>query len=194
VTVNADSYLTVVDVDSEGGVNLLFPNDYQQPSFYPDGLVQAGTMTLIPDSIHQGNKAGFYWDYSPPKGTDTVRVFSSTDLETARMIRQRIKGLQATATKTSGKIGTRSVTSVIESIREYLSRAATRGIVAVYDPTSHIPGPADAGQPGSPTSSPTSGPAPSIPESISAPDAVMANPTGPAPDWAATSVTIHISE
>jgi len=194
VKVNANSYLTVVDVDAEGGVNLLFPNDYQESSFYPDGLVQAGATILIPDSIRQGNKAGFYWDYSPPKGTDTVRVFGSTDLETAQMIRQRVKGLQATATKTSGKIGTRSVTAVIESIREYLSRAATRGIVAVYDPTSHIPGPADAGQPSSPTSLPTSAPAPSIPESISSPDALMANPTGPAPDWAATSVTIHISE
>jgi uncharacterized protein DUF4384 len=112
VKVNADSYLTVVDVDSEGGVNLLFPNDYQESSFYPNGLVQAGATVLIPDSIRQGNKAGFYWDYSPPKGTDTVRVFSSTDLETAQMIRQRIKGLQATATKTSGKIGTRSVTAL----------------------------------------------------------------------------------
>jgi hypothetical protein len=194
VKVNADSYLTVVDVDSEGGVNLLFPNNYQKSSFYPDGLVQAGVTILIPDSVRQGNKAGFYWDYSPPKGTDTVRVFSSTDLETAQMIRQRVKGLQATGTQTSGEIGTRSVTAVIESIREYLSRAATRGIVAVYDPTSHIPGPVDTGQPDSSTSSPTPEPASSIPGSVPAPDAAMANPTGPAPDWAATSVTIHISE
>jgi Caspase domain/Domain of unknown function (DUF4384) len=186
VKVNADSYLTIVDVDSEGGVNLLFPNNYQKSSFYPDGLVQAGVPVLIPDSIRQGNKAGFYWDYSPPKGTDTVRVFSSTDLETAQMIRQQVKS--------SGKIGTRSITAVLESIREYLSRAATRGIITVYDPTSHIPGPVDAGQPGSPTNLPTSEPAPSIPESISTPDATMVDPTEPPPDWAATSVTIHISE
>lgn len=192
VKVNADSYLTVVDVDSEGGVNLLFPNDYQESSFYPNGLVQAGATVLIPDSIRQGNKAGFYWDYSPPKGTDTVRVFSSTDLETAQMIRQRVKGLQATATKTSGKIGTRSVTAVIESIREYLSRAATRGIVAVYDPTSHIPGPGDASQPGSPTSVPTPEPASSIPDPAPAPDPVPTTSAGPAPDWAATSITIHV--
>jgi hypothetical protein len=198
VKVNADSYLTVVDVDSEGDVNLLFPNDYQESSFYPNGLVQAGATVLIPDSIRQGNKAGFYWDYSPPKGTDTVRVFSSTDLETAQMIRQRVKGLKATATKTSGKIGTRSVTAVIESIREYLSRTATRGIVAVYDPTSHIPGPVDAGQPDSPTSVPTPEPASSIPDPAPAPnpgpapDPVPATSAGPAPDWAATSITIHV--
>lgn len=192
VKVNADSYLTVVDVDSEGGVNLLFPNDYQESSFYPNGLVQAGATVLIPDSIRQGNKAGFYWDYGPPKGTDTVRVFSSTDLETAQMIRQRVKGLQATATKTSGKIGTRSVTAVIESIRDYLSRPAMRGIVAVYDPTSHIPGPVDAGPPGSPTSVPMPEPASSIPNPAPAPDHVPATPTRPAPDWAATSITIHV--
>jgi hypothetical protein len=197
VRVNADSYLTIVDVDSEGGVNLLFPNDAQASSFYPDGLVKAGATTLIPDSIRQGNKAGFYWDYTPPKGTDTVRVFSSTDLETAQMFRQRVKELQATATRTPGKIGTRSIgthsiTTVIKSIREYLSRAATRGLVAVYDPTSHIPGPVDVGQPNSPASVPTPEPASSLPESISAPDALMANPTGPAPDWAGTSVTILV--
>jgi hypothetical protein len=160
--------------------------------FYPEGHVRAGEIVLIPDSLRSGNRAGFYWDYSPPKGTDTVRVFSSTDLETAQMIRQRVKGLHATATKTSGKIGTRSVTAVIESIREYLSRAATRGIVAVYDPTSHIPGPADAGQPSSPTSLPTSAPAPSIPDPMPTPDPVPATSAGPAPDWAATSITIHV--
>lgn len=190
--VNADSYLTVVDVDSEGGVNLLFPNAYAKPGFYPEGRVRAGVKILIPDSLHNGNRAGFYWDYSPPKGTDTVRVFSSTDLETAQMIRQRVKGLQTTATETSGKIGTRSATAAIESIREYLSRAATRGIVAVYDPTSHIPGPVDAAHPGSPTSVPTPESASSIPVPAPAPEPTLVTPTGPAPDWAATSITIHV--
>src|SRR5205807_1322243 len=36
VSVSADSYLTIVDVDSEGGVNLLFPNTHQQRSFVSD--------------------------------------------------------------------------------------------------------------------------------------------------------------
>lgn len=192
VNVNADAYLTVVDVDSEGGVNLLFPNAYAKPGFYPEGRVRSGEKMLIPDSLHKGNRAGFYWDYSPPKGTDTVRVFSSTDLETAQMIRQRVKGIQTTATETSGKVGTRSVTTVIESIREYLSRAATRGIVAVYDPTSPVPGQVDASQPGSPTSAPRPEPASSIPDPAPTPDPVPATSAGPAPDWAATSITIHV--
>ncbi len=194
VNVNADAYLTIVDVDSEGGVNLLFPNDYTKAGFFPEGHVGAGETVLIPDSLKNGNRAGFYWDYTPPNGIDTVRVFSSTDLETAQMIRQRVKGLQSNATTTRGKIGSRSVTAVIESIREYLSRAATRGIVAVYDPTPHIPGPVNAGQPGSPPGFPTSEPAPSIPDPAPATDPVPTISTGAAPDWAATSVTIHISE
>jgi DSBA-like thioredoxin domain len=167
------------------------------PGFIAGSELQPGALDLngLKELVARArNGKWFYWNYGPPKGTDTARVFSSTDLETAQVIRQRVKGLQATATKTSGKIGTRSVTAAIESIREYLSQAAARGIVAVYDSTSHVPGPVDTGQPGSPTSSPTSVPAPSIPESISTPDALLANSTGPASDWAATSVTIHISE
>src|SRR5262249_7192757 len=49
VRVNIDSYMTIVDVDSEGKVNLLFPNNYQQRGFYPDGRVKAGEAVLIPD-------------------------------------------------------------------------------------------------------------------------------------------------
>lgn len=192
VNVSADAYMTVVDVDAEGGVNLLFPNDYAKTGFYPEGHVRAGEIVLIPDSLHNGNRAGFYWDYSPPKGTDTIRVFSSTDRETAQMIRQRVKDLQAATTKPQGKISTRAVAANIGSIREDLARSATRGIVAVYDPTSHIPGQVDASQPGSPTSLPTPGLAPAIPNPASAPDPTLVTPTGPAPDWAATSITIHV--
>jgi hypothetical protein len=194
VRVNADAYISIVDVDSEGGVNLLFPNDYAKASFYPDGFVKAGEPVLIPDSLNNSNRAGFYWDYSPPKGTDTVRVFSSTDLETAQMIRQRVKNLQASAAKSSGKISTRAIAADLGSLRGDLARRATRGIVAVYDPTSHIPGPVDAGQPSSSTIVATSELPPAIPEPLSSTDAVPANSTGPVPDWAATSVTILVSE
>jgi hypothetical protein len=194
VKVNADAYISIVDVDSEGGVNLLFPNDYAKASFYPDGFVKAGEPVLIPDSLNNSNRAGFYWDYSPPKGTDTVRVFSSTDLETAQMIRQKVKGLQTGGTKSSGKIDTRSVVADIGSLRSDLAQRATRGIVAVYDPTSHIPGPVDTGQSSASAGLPTPEPAPSIPETLSAPDAAPVNSTGPAPDWAATSLTIVVSE
>src|SRR5581483_5842865 len=39
VTVSTDAYVTIVDVDSEGHTNLLFPNNYQRPDFWPDGRV-----------------------------------------------------------------------------------------------------------------------------------------------------------
>ncbi|MGC3974874.1 MAG: caspase family protein [Nitrospira sp.] len=76
IQATADSYLTIVDVDSEGHLNLLFPTLHQQPSFYPEGRVRAGDVVTIPDSLQSGNHAGFHWDYAPPAGIDTVRVFA----------------------------------------------------------------------------------------------------------------------
>lgn len=191
VSVSADSYVTIVDVDSEGGVNLLFPNNYQQPSFVTDGFVRAGEAVLIPDSLKPGNRAGFYWDYTPPKGTDTIRVFTSTDFQTAQMLRQRVQTLQTAAGHTSGGVKTRGVAAGIGSIRQDLATIATRGIMAVYDPTSHVPGTAIADQP---DSSPSVMPAPADPVALTPPmpasEPVL--PTAPAADWAATSVTILV--
>ena len=190
VSVSADSYLTIVDVDSEGGVNLLFPNNYQERSFVADGLVHAGETILIPDSLKSGNRAGFYWDYTPPKGTDTVRVFTSTDVQTAQMLRQRVQTLQTTTSQTSGGVKTRGVAAGIGTIRQDLAKIATRGIVTVYDPTSHVPGSpiVDQPEPSSVTSAPTAPAAVTPPAPASEP----AVPTSPAADWAATSVTILV--
>lgn len=128
IEVNANSYVTIVDVDSEGNMNVLFPNDYQRGDFYANGAVRAGSPVLIPDSLQTGNRAGFYWDYSPPRGIDTVRVFASTDLETARTIRQRIKTLQsATPPKTRG------IEDDFGPLRDDLGKLATRGIKVVAD-------------------------------------------------------------
>lgn len=196
ITVSADSYLTVVDVDAEGGVNLLFPNDYSKSTFYPEGHVRAGETVLIPDSLQNGNKAGFYWDYAPPKGTDTVRVFSSTDLDTAQLLRQRIRNIQAAAAvKRSPTVGTRAVSAEIGGIRDSLTTRAVRGIIPVYDPTPHVPGQAAA--------EPQLAPVPTVPAvahpelPVPADAAVMSNPepavsAGPPPDWAATSITIKV--
>ncbi|SLM49176.1 exported protein of unknown function [Nitrospira japonica] len=196
IRVSADSYLTVVDVDADGGVNLLFPNDYTKAGFYTDGYVRAGDTVLIPDSLQNGNRAGFYWDYAPPKGTDTVRVFSSTDLDTAHLLRQRIKNLQtAVPGKNGPAVGTRGVSAEIGGIRESLTTRATRGIVPVYDPTPHIPGQA--------TSEPRPDPPMALPalantEALVAIDAPVAPdpspmaPSGPPPDWAATSIMIKV--
>ena len=191
VSVSADSYVTIVDVDSEGGVNLLFPNNYQQPSFVTDGFVRAGEAVLIPDSLKPGNRAGFYWDYTPPKGTDTIRVFTSTDVQTAQMLRQRVQTLQTAAGRTSGGVKTRGVAAGIGSIRQDLATIATRGIVTVYDPSSHVPGTAIADQTEPPSSVM---PAPADPVALTPPmpssEPVM--PAAPAADWAATSVTILV--
>jgi hypothetical protein len=84
------SYVTIVDVDSEGGVFQLFPTPQQRPGFLPDGLVPANQLVRIPDSLAPGNAAGFYWDYAPPVGMDTIRVFATANLDTARRIRSFI--------------------------------------------------------------------------------------------------------
>ncbi len=132
IKVNSDAYLTIVDVDSEGQVNLLFPNSFQQSGFYRDGAVRAGDRVLIPDSLQSGNQAGFYWDYSPPHGMDTVRVFAASDLATAVMIRQRILAMRGSAAQ-PGLSGTRSVSEGVAALRDDFVHLATRGISVVAD-------------------------------------------------------------
>jgi hypothetical protein len=117
ITVNADAYLTIVDVDSAGNANLLFPNVSQRPDFLPDGHVAANMPLLIPDSLESGARAGFFWDYGPPAGLDTLRIFASTDLATARLIRDRIGAARAD----------------MSALRQDLTGLATRGIVTVSD-------------------------------------------------------------
>ena len=161
VSVNADAFITIVDVDSEGGVNLLFPNDYQQRSFYGDGGVRAADRVLIPDSLQPGNRAGFYWDYSPPRGIDTLRIFASTDLATANIIRQRVLAMRRPAAPVPG-MATRAITQDVGRLRDDLLRLATRGIAV---------------RPG---------------ESVQ-PDSSI-NASGAFPDWAATSISVQVSD
>lgn len=119
IIVSADAYLTIVDVGPDGAVTLLFPNDYQSRDFWPEGHVRGNVPIVIPDSLAPGNRAGFYWDYSPPRGLDTVRIFASTDPGTANMIRQRIRGMQRDG---------------LAALRTDLQQAATRGIAVVTEP------------------------------------------------------------
>jgi len=137
IGVNVDAFITIVDVDSEGNMNVLFPNDYQQQDFYPGGAVRAGERVLIPDSLQTGNRAGFHWDYSPPRGTDTVRVFASTDLATAETIRRRIHSLQQQANQSRGNEQTRGIEEDLGTLRGELAGLATRGITTVADPAAH---------------------------------------------------------
>lgn len=208
IRVNADAYVTIVDVDSEGGVNLLFPNHYQQRSFYGDGFIRTGEPVLIPDSLKPGNKAGFYWDYSPPKGTDTIRVFTSTDLQTAQMIRDRIKALQTSGEQAGATVKTRSVANTVQSLRRSLAAVASRGIVVVADTTNPVPGeisapPVALTPPALTDSAPAvaapeqpaalTAPAPATP-AASVPVAPVVASSAPAADWTAASITILISD
>jgi hypothetical protein len=131
IRADRDAYLTIVDVDTQGGVNLLFPNDYQHRDFLPDGFVRANAVTRIPDSLAEDNRAGFHWDYTPPPGKDTLRVFASADLATARTIR-----------RLAGQAGSRH-----EAIGELRSTLASKGVrgVGVVAATGEPDGGTEAG-------------------------------------------------
>lgn len=192
ILANADSYVTIVDVDSEGGLNMLFPNSYQPSSFFPEGRLPGGTTVLIPDSLEAGNRAGFYWDYSPPKGTDTLRVFSSTDLQTAQMIRDRIRALQSSSSQTRGKVSTRTVSSEVGKLRTALATVAARGIITVYDPQSHVP---TQQTPTVPTPAELqTGLIQADPYQAHASSAAVTAQDATPADWTATSVTVLVSD
>lgn len=115
-----DVYVTVASVDTEGRIVLLFPNSYQKPDYLPDGFVPANITIRIPDSLASGNAAGFHWDYSPPVGTDTIRVFAATDLNTANTMRRFISDAD-------GDINS------LRSLSRMLASTAVRGIRIVKD-------------------------------------------------------------
>ena len=165
ITLSTDSYVTVVDVDSGGNTNLLFPNTYQRADFWPDGHVSGSRSLLVPDSLAEGSHAGFFWDYGPPAGLDTIRVFASTDLRTAQLIRERVRALDASTARsgaTSAATARASRSVGFEQLRRDLAGVATRGIILQRDTGPETP----------------SG---------------SAAPAGP-PDWAATSIVVDIAE
>ncbi len=199
IQTTADSYLTIVDVDSEGHLNLLFPNEHQQSSFYPEGRVRAGEVVTIPDSLQNGNHAGFHWDYAPPAGTDTIRVFASTDLETAQAIRQRVHGIPAPAAQTTAMVTTRSaVAASVTNLRHDLAKIATRGLSSIYDPTpAALTAPVSSQPvPETPVPAPPNVPPQPTPGNApptAAPPAIQATTVTTAPDWTAATLTIEVA-
>jgi hypothetical protein len=132
---SVDCYLSIVDVDSQGGVNLLFPTEHQRAGFYPQGMVRGGETVLLPDGLQTGNRGGFHWDYGPPPGIDTIRVFASTDLATAEMIRRSVREPQPPAQGTPGSfLAARSTVSrgALVKLREDLM-SPSRGLIVVPD-------------------------------------------------------------
>ena len=138
VQTSRDSYVTVVDVDTEGGINILFPNAAMKKGFHPDGLIPGGRPIRLPDSVETPNRAGFFWDYQPPAGLDTLRVFAMTDLETARKLRVFIERMKSgPATRGQDAVQTRGAAkpsaTFHELARVLVRSVTTRGVAVVAD-------------------------------------------------------------
>lgn len=84
-----DCFLTLLNVDGTGNLTLLFPNGLSEArGFLADGAIRAGVPVKIPDSLSPSNRAGFYLDFSPPAGVDTVRGFCHTYRDDAERVRE----------------------------------------------------------------------------------------------------------
>jgi hypothetical protein len=163
IQTNEDCYLTVADVDAEGGVNLLFPNEPQRPDFLQEGLIRAGSAVFIPDSLKSPNRAGFYFDYGPPTGADTVRAFCATQQGDAATIRKGVQQVSAASRSTPETAGASA--AALLNLRKELTSLANRGLTGIR--------PSDKSSGGSQPPSPSSAPTP--------------------PDWAASSITLEIT-
>ena len=131
VQTDTDCYITIVDVDAEGNVNMLFPNPYQNQNFYRDGLVRGGQTILLPDSLRSGNRAGFHWDYSNPPGVDTIRVFASNDRQLTEKIRRAVRPRGNGISGASQIVG--QPINQLVSLRQELLNSVTRGLITVPD-------------------------------------------------------------
>ena len=131
VTTDTDCYITIVDVDAEGNVNVLFPNPYQNQRFYADGFVRAGRSILLPDSLNAGNRAGFHWDYANPPGVDTIRVFASTDPQLTARIRESVTSAGQSEFNQGVIVG--KPMAQLVSLRSELIGGMTRGLITVPD-------------------------------------------------------------
>lgn len=184
---SAACYLSVVDVDSEGRIYLLFPNALSEAKGYlPDGRLEAGEPVLIPDSLESGNQAGFHIDYSPPVGTDTVRAFCAVDRSVAVAMRDAIGALESDASPASRGVRD-EVRRSLDELRTLLARTSARGLKLVPDVPEQV---AQVEQPEpEPTPVPEPEPAPT-PE----PEPAPAKPPAPPPDWVAASLSLEVAE
>ena len=130
----ADCYVTVVYVDSQGGVGLLFPAWTFHPdeekwqllgqSYLPDGRLTKDEETLLPDANSKPNQAGFAWSYRYA-GVQTVRVFATRTLANAERIRTAVKELHASQAMQRATPAT--ARDALLKLRAALLQVATRG-------------------------------------------------------------------
>jgi hypothetical protein len=120
---NRHVYLTIIDIDAAGRVTQLFPTPAQEPAFLPEGRVPVDRWTRIPDSLDSGNAAGFHWDFGPPAGLDTLRVFATTDLATTHWLRTLIRSASNTG----------DAAASLPALRSGLNQRAIRGLQVVAD-------------------------------------------------------------
>ncbi len=130
ISTDTDAYITIMDVDAEGNVNVLFPNPYQNRQFHGDGFIKANRSVMIPDSLRSGNRAGFHFDYANPPGVDTIRVFASTDRRLAERIRRSV---QPSRPGRSNTVKTARPVTQLASLRQELVGSLTRGLITVPD-------------------------------------------------------------
>jgi hypothetical protein len=179
IQTNCDCYITIVDVDAEGNINLLFPNDAQGPKFYPKGKVRSGEAVLIPDSLIENNTAGFHFDYVTPVGINTIRVFATTDLETAEMIRRSAHPAQTPEPKLEmEEHGSHTIAVATGRLEELKSGLRTRAVKAMETISQE---------------NPSSGQNEGVPAgSFRQEDSSVGTVSFQGSDWTATSVTVIV--
>ena len=94
VWINKPSFLTILDVDSEGAIRVLFPSPFQESSYYSKGFIPSKTKVTLPDSLDSSNRAGFVWDIGEPRGRETLYIFASSDELVAKKVRQLTQKVQ----------------------------------------------------------------------------------------------------
>ena len=110
------------------------PHSYAKEGFHPDGFIHGGETVRIPDSLEKGNRAGFFWDFQPPAGVDVIQVFASTDLETAKTIREWIRRIPGIATRGAKGTSTEAANKNFIQLQDELTRrVTTRGVRVVAD-------------------------------------------------------------
>lgn len=179
IQTNCDCYITIVDVDAEGDINLLFPNDAQGSQFYPKGRVRSGETVLIPDSMNENNTAGFHFDYVTPVGINPIRVFATTDLDTAEMIRRSAHPAQTPEPKLEVEgNGSHTIAVATARLEELKSGLRTRVVKAAKTTSQE---------------NPSSGRNESVTAASSRKEDSSVGPVSfHGPDWTATSVTVIV--